>query len=149
MRTRRYAAGMKSWEVRAREAVRHTMAAYNAAGDRGRLDELAATFATDGALQIGDADPIVGPQAIVAELGATIRLDPAPRFVHHHVSGLHFRTVAPESIEVSSYFQVLTDAGLDHWGRYRDRFVPVGDRWLIAHRRIVADAFAPTSCFTR
>lgn len=140
---------MDSWELSAREAVRHTVAAYNAAGDRGRLDELAAAFAPDGALQIGDAEPIVGRQAIVDELGAAIRLDPPPRFVHHHVSGLHFRTVAPASIETASYFQVLTDAGLDHWGRYRDRFVPVGDGWLIAHRRVVADAFAPTSCFTR
>ena len=140
---------MDGWELQAREAIRHTVAAYNAAGDRGRLDELAATFAPDGALQIGDDPPSVGREAIVRDLGEMIRLDPAPRFVHHHVAGLHFRSVTPEAIETSSYFQVLTDAGLDHWGRYRDRFVPVGDRWLIAHRRVVADAFAPTSCFTR
>lgn len=140
---------MENWELLAREAVRHTVAAYNFGTDRGRLDEVADTFVPDGVLQIGDDDPIVGRQAIVEQLSLAIDLDPPPRFVHHHASNLHFSSVGPESIETASYFQVLTDSGVDHWGRYRDRFVPFEDRWLIAHRRIVADAFAPASCFKR
>ena len=35
---------------------------------------------------------------------------------------------------VRSYFLNLSSDGLDHWGRYRDQFEKVGDRWLIAHR---------------
>lgn len=125
------------------------MAAYNFGGDRGKLDELVATFAPDGSLRIGDQEAVVGHDAILARLGASIRLDPIPRFVHHHVTGVHFRQVSRASVETASYFHVVTDAGLDHWGRYRDRFVPIGDRWLIAERQIIADAFAPGSCFKR
>lgn len=125
------------------------MAAYNFAGDRGRLDELVDAFAPDGALRIGDGEAVVGREAILARLGEAIRLDPPPRFVHHHVTGVHFRKVSTDSIETASYFQVMTDAGPDHWGRYRDRFIPVGDRWLLAERQILADAFATNSCFKR
>jgi hypothetical protein len=40
---------------------------------------------------------------------------------------------------------VLTDVGLDHYGRYRDLFVPVGDEWLIRHRFVSTDWHAPES----
>lgn len=140
---------MEPWETAAREAVRHTMAAYNFGGDRGRLDELVATFAPEGALRIGDEPAVVGREAILARLGESIELDPVPRFVHHHVTGVHFRSVAEDSIVTASYFQVVTDAGPDHWGRYRDVLVPVDGRWLFAERQILADAFAPGSCFKR
>jgi hypothetical protein len=32
-------------------------------------------------------------------------------------------------------------------GRYRDRLVPVGERWLIAHRFVSTDWRAPDSTF--
>lgn len=140
---------MEMWELVAREQVRHTVSAYNLGGDRGRLDELAEAFAPDGSLHIGLDPPIVGRDSIRARLGEMIAPDPTPRFVHHHVAGLHFRTVSRELIETTSYFQVLTDGGLDHWGRYRDRFVPVDARWLIAERHIRTEAFAPDSYFSR
>jgi hypothetical protein len=53
--------------------------------------------------------------------------------------------VARDRVEISSYFAVHTDIGLDHWGRYRDILIPVGDQWLFAHRRISVDAFSPNS----
>lgn len=140
---------MDAWEIEAVEAVRRTMAAYNFGGDRGRIDELVATFDEGGALRIGDEAPVVGRAAILARLGESIQLDPVPRFVHHHVTGLHLRSVAPDAIETASYFQVLTDAGLDHWGRYRDRLVPADGGWLFAQRQILADGFASNSCFMR
>ena len=40
--------------------------------------------------------------------------------------------VARDRVEVSSYFAVHTDVGLDHWGRYRDVLIPVDGRWLFA-----------------
>lgn len=149
LRVERYARTMYSWEITARESIRETMAAYNYAGDRGRLRDLATAFSPDGALQIGSEDAVVGPDAIVDRLSEAIQLDPVPKFVHHHVTGLHIRSASPDLITSASYFQVLTDAGLDHWGRYADTFVPIGDRWLFSHRRISADAFAQTSCFKR
>jgi hypothetical protein len=135
------------WELVARESVRQTIAAYNYGGDRGRLGELAAAFAPDGVLQIGDREPLVGPAAIERGLTSVLQVDPAPTVVHHHVATTYFRSVSPEGIETSSYFHVLSDVGLDHWGRYGDRFVPVGDRWLLAHRHVVTSGFSPDSFF--
>ena len=40
---------------------------------------------------------------------------------------------------------VITEIGLDHYGRYRDLFVPVGDEWLIRHRFVSTDWAAPNS----
>ena len=41
------------------------------------------------------------------------------------------------------YFSVLTPGGLDHWGRYRDRYRAVDGRWLFEERRIRVDAMVP------
>jgi hypothetical protein len=40
---------------------------------------------------------------------------------------------------------VLTNIGVDHWGRYRDVLVPVENRWLFASRQAIADGFSPQS----
>lgn len=138
---------MELWELEAREQVRHTISAYTFGGDRGRLDELAATFAPDGVLQIEDDDVSTGRDAIVARLSRVVAMDRHPAHMHHHISGIHFRAVTRDAIDVSSYFLVVTDIGADHWGRYRDRFVPVEDRWLIAHRQVTTDGYAERSAF--
>jgi hypothetical protein len=65
--------------------------------------------------------------------------------VRHHVSSIRFESVTRDRVEVSSYFAVHTDVGLDHWGRYRDALAPEAGRWLFAHRRITVDGFAADS----
>jgi hypothetical protein len=50
---------------------------------------------------------------------------------------------SPGPNETAAYFQVTTQRGLDHWGRYRDVLVPVGDRWLFQHRLVAVDAAVP------
>jgi hypothetical protein len=142
---------MDAWELEIRESVRQTLADYTAATDRFDLRVLAACFAPEGVLEFtGGAEPLTGPAAIEAGLGAAMAIEPnagrkTPTFVRHHVSSIRFGSVARDRVEVSSYFAVLTDVGLDHWGRYRDVMVPLGGRWLFAHRRIKVDAFAANS----
>jgi hypothetical protein len=140
---------MELWEFAARESVRQTLADYTAGTDRNRLGDIAACFAPGGALTISGRDPMVGPEAIVAGLGAQVT-----RFaessvplthVRHHVSSIRFGLVTPDRVEVSSYFLAVTNIGVDHWGRYRDVLVPVGDRWLFASREAAADGFSPES----
>jgi hypothetical protein len=135
------------WELVAREQVRHTISSYTFGGDRGRLDELAATFAPDGVLQIEEDDVSTGRDAIVERLSRVVAMDRHPVHMHHHISGTHFRSVSPAIIEVSSYFLVVTEIGADHWGRYRDELVPVGERWLFARRRVTTDGYADRSAF--
>ncbi|WP_046315557.1 nuclear transport factor 2 family protein [Mycobacterium sp. UM_Kg1] len=141
---------MYQWELLIRESVRQTLADYTAATDRFDLHALAACFAREGVLEFTGADePLVGPPAIEAGLAAAMSSRDAarrtPTFVRHHVSSIRFGLVSAERAEVSSYFAVHTDIGLDHWGRYRDVLVPENGVWLFAQRRISVDAFAANS----
>lgn len=142
---------MYEWELSIREAARQLLADYTAATDRFDLAALAACFASDGILEFtGGDDPLTGPVAIQAGLSAAMSQPSgparaAPTFVRHHVSSVRFGAVTATRVEVSSYFAVHTDVGLDHWGRYRDILVPEEGRWLFAYRRISVDAFAANS----
>ena len=136
---------MDAWELDVRESVRQTLADYTAATDRFDLHALAACFDREGVLEFtGGFERLTGPNAIEAGLASAVAPDPswqAPTHVRHHVSSIRFGSVTRDRVEVSSYFAVHTDVGLDHWGRYRDVLIPVGGRWLFAHRRIKIDGF--------
>ncbi len=140
---------MDTWELVVRESVRQTLADYTAGTDRNRLEDIAACFAPDGALTISGRAPMVGPQAIVAGLGAQVHRFAEGRVplthVRHHVSSVRFGAVGRDRVEADSYFLAITDIGVDHWGRYRDVLVPVGDRWLFASREARAEGFSPDS----
>lgn len=140
---------MQSTEVQAREEIRDLLMRYTAATDRFDLPGLAACFADDGELRTPAGPPMVGPDDIASGLAAQVLPDtgrPAPRYVHHHVSSTAICDVTTDSAAATSYFTVFTDAGVDHWGRYRDRFVTGADgRWLFASRRISVDGFAENS----
>ena len=153
---------MELWELVVRECCRDTLAQYTHAGDRYRLDEYAAAFCEDGVLEIRGTPPVVGRAAIVERIAsATGPQSPAQtqrqrhdetadtprRIVRHNVTNVRFESVTQVEATVASYFTVFTEIGLDHMGRYRDRLVPVGDRWLIAHRFVSTDWRAPNSTF--
>jgi hypothetical protein len=133
---------MDAAEAIAREQIRDVISRYNHAGDRGRLDELARCFAPDGVLDLKDVPPLEGRDAIEAHLrGVVSRLADATTrpVLRHHVSSTRIELVGGDAATAASYFLVFTEVGLDHWGRYGDRFVRVGGEWLIAHRRVRVD----------
>ncbi|MBV9637971.1 MAG: nuclear transport factor 2 family protein [Mycobacteriaceae bacterium] len=141
---------MQVWEVEVRESVRQTLADYTAATDTFNLKALAACFSGDGVLEYTGGRPLTGPTAIEAGLGARMSSPrdssrPMPTHVRHHLSSIRFAGVARDRVEVTSYFAVHTDIGLDHWGRYRDVLVPRDDRWLFASRKITVDGFSAES----
>ena len=153
---------MEHWELAARECCRDTLAQYSHAGDRYLLDEFAGAFCEDGVLEIRGQPPLRGRTAIIERFGgATAALqardaaqsaraqepDAPRRIVRHNVTNIRFETVTRTEATVASYFTVFTEVGLDHMGRYRDRLVPVGERWLIAHRFVSTDWRAPASVF--
>lgn len=156
---------MQQWELRARELIRDTLAQYTWSGDSGRLDELAGAFTADGVLEIRGRQPLRGRDAIVAMLRGVVD-QPAeqsaeqpgsaatgpptapgtvPRIVRHNLANIRFTELDPQQALVASYFTVFTEIGLDHYGRYRDVFVPEDGRWLIAHRFVSTDWSAPES----
>ena len=150
---------MEMWEIEARESVRHTLSSYHFAGDRGRVDELAACFHADGILEIAGRDPWQGRDAIRDGLRGALDTKADERepstpltHLHHHLATPHFHVVTPTEVRTSSYFAAMTDIGLDHWGRYADVLTPDdstpdGPRWLFRQRTVIVEGHTPASLF--
>ena len=135
--------------------MRHTLSSYHYAGDRGRLDELAACFHEDGILEIAGRDPWQGRDAIRDGLSGALDTKAGERHpstplthLHHHLATPHFHVLIPTEVQTSSYFAAMTDIGLDHWGRYADVLTPDdGDRWLFQRRTVIVEGHTPASLF--
>lgn len=147
---------MEMWELVARERIRDTLARYNWSGDAMRLDDLAAAFCEDGELELRGAKPVRGRRAIVDFLGGAVAVPKAAaeassvkRIVRHNAANIRFTEVTRQQVRVACYFTVFTEVGLDHFGRYRDEFVPVDGDWLIRHRFVSTDWSAPNSTMAR
>ncbi len=144
---------MEMWELVAREHIRDTLARYNWSGDAGRLDDLADTFCAAGLLEIRGFEPLRGRSEIVAFLGGVSgkisSMGDVKPVVRHNLANVLFTAVTPDQALVSCYFTVVTHIGLDHFGRYRDTLVPIGDTWLIKHRKVSTDWAAPESAMAR
>jgi hypothetical protein len=149
------------WELVARERIRDSIALYNWSGDAFRLDGLTQAFCEDGALEVRGEPSRKGRAAILEYLGGTRGTDGGEdaraalkaaaeasgvkKIVRHNIANLRFLELRPEQAKVSCYFTVFTEIGLDHYGRYRDTFVPVGEEWLIQHRFVSTDWRAENS----
>ncbi|MBK5287426.1 MAG: nuclear transport factor 2 family protein [Acidimicrobiia bacterium] len=139
---------MELWELMAREQIRDTLARYNDGGDRGKFDEMIECFAPDGVLVIVEGDTHRGRDALrefFAGVGRTAH--PALTQLRHCATNLVLDIDSETTARASSYFQVITDIGLDHWGRYRDRLVKTDDHWLLAERSVKTDGYATNSLF--
>jgi len=145
-------------ELLAREDIRHTLASYNIAGDRLRVDDFIAVFTEDAILESEgvpekDAFRNVGREEIRAWMTRWGRgsQDASPvhqsRFIRHHLSTSHIAFTGPDTATVRTYWVAYTDIGPDHCGYYLDAFRKVGDRWLIAHRKVRLDWSAPGSLY--
>jgi len=137
---------MEHWELAAREAIRETVAAYAHWADSGRFDEFAELFLPDGVLEVHGQPPVEGRAAIRAYLGGVgtdLARDTTVPLIRHHVSNLRIDVASPTEASGACYFLAVTEHGVDHWGRYRDRYAPDGDRWLFAHRFVRTDGTTP------
>jgi hypothetical protein len=128
------------WELAAREQVRDLAVRYHAAGDRGRVDEVVALFSPDGALVV-DGVEHTGHDEIRALLSTAA--GPVPERVAHFIGTVQLDVHDADHAGGECYFQVLTPAGLDHWGRYRDRYLRIDGAWRFARRSVRVDGAVP------
>ena len=145
-------------DLLAREAIRATMARYNTAGDRLRVDEFADCFTEDGIIESEHVSGeqtfrSVGREAIRAWQRRWLSREPSQdtvhgaSFVRHHLATCRIDLTAPDAATARTYWSAWTDIGPDHAGYYLDSFRKVGDDWLIAHRRVRLDWQADGSLF--
>jgi hypothetical protein len=131
-------------EIAAREAIRDLVARYNACGDSGRIDEVIELFASDAHLSV-DEHTYRGVDEIrtMFEAAATETRSQPGSYVRHFVATHQIDWLDSGHARGRCYFQVITDAGLDHWGRYLDEYRCPDGRWRFASRRVEVDGRVP------
>ena len=141
---------MELWELNARESIRDLVARYNANGDTGRFAQVVALFAPDAVMETqGDGGTFVtyrGHTEIESiftgareHFGADAAQRSVAPYLRHHTSTLQIDLVDQTHGTGRCYYQVLMVHGLDHWGRYFDRYEERDGRWLFTHRRVTTD----------
>jgi hypothetical protein len=145
-------------ELLARESIRHTIASYNIAGDRLRVDDFVAVFTEDAVFESDGARAesafrCEGRPSIQEWISGWLHGADAPpgvkqtHFVRHHLTTSLIEITGPDTAKARTYWVVYTDTGPDHCGYYLDQFRKTGDRWLIAHRKVRIDWRACDSTF--
>lgn len=145
-------------DLLAREAIRATLARYNTAGDRLKIDDYVACFTEDGIIEAQGFRPeqsfrYEGREAIRAWQQRWLERALAGEQVHqasfarHHLTTCAIELTGPDTATARTYWQAWTDIGPDHAGYYLDLFRKVGEDWLIAHRRVRLDWEHPQSLF--
>jgi len=140
-------------EVAARVAIADLVARYNAQGDSGRFEQLLELFCDDAVMELEGTDGTVttyeGTAAIATIFtGAATRwrdqaaARSARHYLRHFTSTHQIDLVDERHATGRCYFAVLMPHGLDHWGRYLDRYEARHGRWLFARRRAVTDGHA-------
>lgn len=135
----------------AREAIRDLVARYNSYGDSGRFGQLLELFAEDAVMVVRlrgrDGEDRYEGRARIETIFTGVRDGVEVELVRHLTATHLIDLVDDDHATGRLYFQVLTEQGLDHWGRYADRYVRIDGRWRFAERVVTTDAFAATSSF--
>jgi hypothetical protein len=136
---------VEPFELEARESIRDLVARYNANGDAGRFDAMLALFAEDATLELADGVHR-GRAAIRTVFEGAARRTGAPgraAFIRHFVATHQIDVLSESEARGRCYFAVLTERGLDHWGRYVDEFRRSDGLWLFQRRQVTVDAAVP------
>jgi hypothetical protein len=123
-------------EVRIRSLVQR----YNSLGDAGRFDEFLELFTDDARYFVGEIEePYVGREGL-RRLLDDARDDLLGWRSDERVHLRHFTSThvvefeAADEATGSCYYQALMPHGLDHWGRYVDRYRRTAVGWRFAQR---------------
>jgi uncharacterized protein (TIGR02246 family) len=136
---------MSPSELAAREEIRDLVARYNALGDSGRIEALAELFAEDAELEI-EGRAHAGRAAIRAlfeRAAEEARVGGAVRRLRHFTSTHAIDLLSEDRARGRCYYLVLTEAGLDHWGRYTDAYRVEAGRWRFTRRAVTVDGLVP------
>ena len=144
-------------DLLAREGIRDLVTRYNSYSDTGRFEPLLALFAENAVIETGDTD---GEVAVFAGrhnieqifTGAQRRVQAqietvGPTYVRHFTATHQIDLVDADHATGRCYFAVIVDSGLDHWGRYIDRYVRIEGEWRFEHRRVALDGRVASSWF--
>ena len=140
----------------ARESIRDLVARYNAYGDSGRFEALSELFAADAVMEIvGLGGGLVRHEgrADIGQIFSRVsdrvgsREGAGPSYIRHFTATHQIDLVDAEHAEGRLYFVVYMPHGLDHWGRYVDRYARVEGAWVFADRKVYVEGRTANSWF--
>jgi hypothetical protein len=134
--------------------VMHTMSLYHIGLDEGDFEQVGRTFTENALLEQSNGMQVSGRPAICEAFRYRREkrfenIDRSAVFQRHNLTTRLIEISEEASAQATSYFVVLTEVGLDHCGRYFDRFSLSDGRWLISHRKIRLDWMHEASRFNR
>ena len=139
-------------DLLAHKAIRDLVVRYNSYGDSGLFDLMLDLFAPDAVVEIG-SESYQGRSAIKQVFSQvptrTSKPGDSPAYLRHGTATHQIDLLDEVRATGRCYFFVLTSVGLDHWGRYLDDYLIVGDEWRFGRRRVLTDGYNPRSLFAR
>jgi hypothetical protein len=85
--------------------------------------------------------------------GVATRTDPSEgpkvKFIRHCTATHQIDLLSETEAKGRCYYMVLTDMGLDHWGRYIDEYRKIDGEWRFWHRKVTMDAAVPDAWATQ
>ena len=137
---------MELWQLEAYAEIRDLISAYNSFGDRGRFDQLLELFAETAVMDIYDGRIYEGAdqiKTVFTDSSDSLSKDDSPSYIQHHTSSTHIEFEGDKKANSKSYFSVFLSNGIDHWGRYEDKFENINGKWLFVYRRVKTDGYLP------
>jgi hypothetical protein len=138
-------------EIEARVGISAALARFINVSDTGRVDQaIEHGFAEDAAYELPNGRRAVGKSAIVKLLGAASEAQlsgrNAPKYVRHHVTLSRVEMTDRNGATADTHFVAFTEKGVDHWGRWIDKFHRHEDgRWLFRERLVWIEGVAEFS----
>lgn len=123
-------------------SIFQTMGVYHTALDDADFADLATVFTENAEMEVR-GKVAVGRERIIENMRKRSEhrtRDPKGIiFQRHNLTTRKIDLQSAESALCTSYFLVLTELGVDHFGRYFDTFVRDGGKWLISRRSVQTD----------
>ena len=144
-------------DLLARESIRDLVTRYNSYGDTGRFEPLWGLFADHIVMTIsttaGERTTYDGLERVKTVFtGANARVgdrpeSAGPKYIRHFTATHQIDLVDETHATGRCYFAVLMHSGLDHWGRYIDRYVRIDGNWKFEERQVFVDGTSGDSWF--
>lgn len=140
---------MEHFEIVARESIRDLVARYNANGDSGRFDPMLDLFAEEACMDVttavhrGRSEIRAMFEGVASNTGK--QPEARAKFIRHFTATHQIDVLSATEAKGRCYYVVLTDRGVDHWGRYIDEYRQIDGKWLFWHRKVTTDGAVPDS----
>lgn len=143
---------METREVEARVQIQALLATHANRGDAGDVRAMIDLYAPGATYELPNGTVMRGTRQMREILGGASSGSTGDgwglEYMRHHLTTARIELVGDTEAHSDSYFANINNRGLDHWGRWQDRFVRSADRgWLFRSRKVSVEGSVEGSWF--